>query len=126
MRFKTIILWGALGLAGCADSSDLCQSIELGTPAEELPVADPTAALLGTGGQFQGPADDLECCHFCAWGDRDCGRCKLDCKDPALQASPVTLGNAYAGECGDWPGTFHCIAWMRDDKVVATQGSCAD
>jgi hypothetical protein len=36
MRFKTIILWGALDLAGCVDSSALCQSIDLAELRELL------------------------------------------------------------------------------------------
>ena len=132
MRFKTIILWSVLGLAGCADAGNLCADIELGTPAEELPLS---SVLTGPGdlGEIKGPTQALACCRRCDWGaGSGCDFCnsryQVDCADPSFRATAFDVGGAYSGRCGthDVPGDYACTAWVREDKVVGVAGFCLD
>ena len=134
MRFKTIILWTVLGLAGCADARDLCADIELGAPVDDLPLS---SVLTGPGnlGAMKGPVDALRCCagSTCNWGTGSgCDSCntryQVDCADPSFRASPFDVGGAYSGRCGthDVPGDYACTVWVREDKVVGVAGFCLD
>jgi hypothetical protein len=134
MRFKTIILFGALGLAGCADSPEMCQGIELGTPAGELPLMPSNHGMSMTLNQLKGPSNALTCCinKTCDWGAGNCESCKtqyqVDCADPSFRATPQDVGGAYSDRCGSAsiPGKYACTVWVRDDEVVATKGFCFD
>lgn len=134
MHFKRLLLFCALGLAGCADSMELCGDIELGTPARELPLGPSAHEMSQNLNPLQGPGDALMCCSIktCDWGAGDCESCRsryqVDCADPSLRATLQDVGGAYSGQCGSssTSGKYACSAWVRDDKVVATMGFCFD
>lgn len=134
MRFKSIILLGALGLAGCADSPELCGDIELGTPAGELPLVPSEHGMSQTVNELKGPSDALTCCigRTCDWGAGNCEYCKtryqVDCADPSFRATPLDVGEPYSGRCDSdgVRGKYVCSVWVREDKVVATRSFCFD
>ena len=113
--------------AGCRPSAyDQCNEIELGASTGSLPVQE-NAASAGHGHALRGPVGDLTCCYF---GTPDSGisNCGVDCSAPENRATPLKLGDDFAGECvgGLEDGTSRCTAWERDGKVVATQYFCGD